>query len=350
MSVKVAMFCGGTGAGSIATSFLEAGVDLTLIVNAYDDGLSTGALRKAIPGMLGPSDIRKNVARHCALPQFVLNQRINTAEIVGASTLPGDFRVYEEAILDYLRGMKRDIAQCAVGNLLFAGCYLSDGSRNFNRTVGVFSETCKCKCRVINVTTGRNGYLSAFRQNGTHALSEYAISVEDSASPIERILLSSSPAQYRHQVHEANPELYSILREADVIVYGPGTQHSSLLPSYMVMGVAEAILASSALKVYIANAARDHDTPSETVQDLMDKFVIAMTRRGHSTIIVENKNFASFVDLSLVAMTGALSFRDNSGEGLGRAEVSDKWATNGLHHGAVVVPRILQGFQANACA
>ena len=37
-------------------------VELSLLVNAYDDGLSTGALRRFIPDMLGPSDFRKNLS------------------------------------------------------------------------------------------------------------------------------------------------------------------------------------------------------------------------------------------------------------------------------------------------
>lgn len=338
--MKVAMFAGGTGAGSIAKGFQEAGVELTIIVNAYDDGLSTGALRKAVPGMLGPSDIRKNVARHAiAVPQFALNQRINTSEIVGTSTLPGDFRVYEEAILAHLSKTKQTIEQCAVGNLLFAGCYLSDGDRDFNTTVRLFSKACQSMCCVLNVTEGVNGYLSARRQNRTYAESEYAISTQQLDSPFEEIFISSSPTKLRDQVHSINPDVTAALLSADVIVYGPGTQHSSLLPSYMTYGVAEAIMASSAYKVYIANAARDWDTPTETVEDLLVKFVLAMSRRG----LVEGVTFDRFVDLALVASNGALSYDSLRS---GRVEVSDKWATNGQHHGAVVVPRILQGIQA----
>src|SRR4051812_7090275 len=58
------MFTGGRGTGTITHAFLAHDqISLTLLVNAFDDGLSTGALRRFIPGMLGPSDVRKNIQR-----------------------------------------------------------------------------------------------------------------------------------------------------------------------------------------------------------------------------------------------------------------------------------------------
>ena len=57
------MFSGGRGTASLSKAFVaHPQIDLFLLVNAYDDGLSSGRLRRFIPGLLGPSDIRKNVA------------------------------------------------------------------------------------------------------------------------------------------------------------------------------------------------------------------------------------------------------------------------------------------------
>src|SRR6201996_8542467 len=60
---RIVLFCGGRGSATIIRALLrQTDVELTLLVNAYDDGLSTGALRDFIPGMLGPSDFRKNLS------------------------------------------------------------------------------------------------------------------------------------------------------------------------------------------------------------------------------------------------------------------------------------------------
>src|SRR3954451_23077119 len=63
MSMRIGLFCGGRGSATIIRALLRrTDIELTLLVNGYDDGLSTGALRTFIPGMLGPSDFRKNLS------------------------------------------------------------------------------------------------------------------------------------------------------------------------------------------------------------------------------------------------------------------------------------------------
>src|SRR5450755_4438655 len=62
--LQVVLFSGGSGTQSITEAFLKhPQIALTIIINAYDDGHSTGRLRRFIPGMLGPSDVRKNLNR-----------------------------------------------------------------------------------------------------------------------------------------------------------------------------------------------------------------------------------------------------------------------------------------------
>ena len=47
---RVVIFCGGRGASRLIREFVrEPGVELSLLINAYDDGLSTGALRSSSP-------------------------------------------------------------------------------------------------------------------------------------------------------------------------------------------------------------------------------------------------------------------------------------------------------------
>src|SRR5258708_4288290 len=62
--LSVVLFSGGSGTQSITEAFLKhPQISLTILINAYDDGHSTGRLRRFIPGMLGPSDVRKNINR-----------------------------------------------------------------------------------------------------------------------------------------------------------------------------------------------------------------------------------------------------------------------------------------------
>src|ERR1700730_6533535 len=62
--IRTVLFSGGSGTGSLTEALLkQSQVSLTILINAYDDGHSTGRLRRFVPGMLGPSDVRKNVNR-----------------------------------------------------------------------------------------------------------------------------------------------------------------------------------------------------------------------------------------------------------------------------------------------
>src|SRR5215510_14449230 len=62
-SVVVSLFCGGRGSAALVRELSRRPhVRLNLLINAYDDGLSTGEIREFIPGMLGPSDFRKNLS------------------------------------------------------------------------------------------------------------------------------------------------------------------------------------------------------------------------------------------------------------------------------------------------
>src|SRR5207253_6793731 len=62
--INVVLFSGGSGTQSITEALLRhPQISLTILINAYDDGHSTGRLRRFIPGMLGPSDVRKNINR-----------------------------------------------------------------------------------------------------------------------------------------------------------------------------------------------------------------------------------------------------------------------------------------------
>jgi hypothetical protein len=83
------------------------------------------------------------------------------------------------------------------------------------------------------------------------------------------------------RVPRLNPEAREAIAHADMIVYWPGTQHSSLFPSYLTDGLAEAILDSRARrKVLVMNAWKDNDIHNESAYSLVDKFLWFMSRKG----------------------------------------------------------------------
>src|SRR3954465_12157438 len=63
-TVRVVLFSGGRGSGALMRQLISrAGVSLTIAINGYDDGASTGEVRRFLGDALGPSDFRKNASR-----------------------------------------------------------------------------------------------------------------------------------------------------------------------------------------------------------------------------------------------------------------------------------------------
>lgn len=342
--LRVVMFSGGSGTKSIASFLLRhPQVDLTVVVNCYDDGHSTGRLRRFIPGMLGPSDIRKNIARMmpsdsthaglAALSDYRLDKKAAfdpSMELIQAMAelrldrLPREIAAhfdaltfrqarmvaqYCQAFLNYQHveaqsGRFFDFDDCAVGNIIFGGCYLENG-RDFNKAVAAACAAYDLRSTLLNITQGENLFLAAICEDGTLIRTEAEIVSSAATVRIDRIMLipescfrsrieppgvlsnqaAAAAALAEEVLPEINPQCDKALRNADVIIYGPGTQHSSLLPSYLTRGVAQAIASNrSADKVFIANIRRDHDIPLDSVNDLADKLLDCLRRGGTADV------------------------------------------------------------------
>jgi 2-phospho-L-lactate transferase/gluconeogenesis factor (CofD/UPF0052 family) len=319
--LAVTMFTGGRGGASIARHLLRTGeVALTLVINGYDNGLSTGAVRRFVPGMLGPSDFRKNLALHLdradpeqaaliAVLQHRLPPDANRREfdrLVEAldragggpfAALPDAARtaiLTDLAVLDRRfdrRPGRLDLSDCALGNLVFAGAYLRL-SGAFNAAVRSCARTFGSPAELANVTNGENAYLVALKQDGRLLADEAEIvapqdtvaitdlfllreqltprgRAELAARPVER--LRESLARRSASV-SLSPQARSAIEHCDLLVYGPGTPHSSLLPSYLTPGVGEAVAASRAgAKVFVVNTRDDNDVRGLSAADLVDR-------------------------------------------------------------------------------
>ncbi|HXG35073.1 MAG TPA: glycosyltransferase [Bryobacteraceae bacterium] len=344
--INVVLFSGGSGTRSITEALLRhPQISLQILINAYDDGHSTGRLRRFIPSMLGPSDVRKNVnrlmpvgercqeslrflsdyrlpvgigreealcflenileGRQGALPRAVA-EALDRITVSQARKFCGFLR----AFLEYFHRQEKegrtfDFTDCAVGNLLFAGCYLEEGE-DFNRTVEAFCRFYEVPPEMLlNVTQGENLYLVATKEDGTILRSEAEIVGAQSTTRIAELFLldaetyrsrvengTEEPPEgwaaffaQRHRIPRINPRAREALLKADVIIYGPGTQHSSLFPSYMTEGVAEAIMANrDADKIFIGNIHRDYDIQQEDANQLARKFMHAMSRKGQLAV------------------------------------------------------------------
>jgi uncharacterized cofD-like protein len=194
----------------------DPGVDLTAVVTMSDDGGSSGRLRRS-HGVLPPGDIR-----NCLV-----------AMAGGNSALAQVFQ--------YRFGGAKGLAGHAVGNLLIAA--LAELKGDFLEAVRVSSEMLGVRGRVLPCTLAPV-QLVAKMQDATEVVGER--NIVRAQGRVSRVSLSPRSPPPAEGLLEA-------IHEADLIVIGPGSLYSSVIPNLLVDGVAQALHETRALKVMVAN-------------------------------------------------------------------------------------------------
>ena len=231
---KVVAIGGGTGLSTMLRGLKAHTENLTAIVAVTDDGGGSGMLRQDL-GMLPPGDIR-NCMEALANVEPIMQQ-----------------------LMAY-RFTEGSLAGQSFGNLLLAA--LNGISPSFDQAVARMSQVLAISGRVLPVTNA-NVELEATFENGTHVVGESKIFQfkKQQCCRIDRVRLSPEYAT-------ALPETLQAIREADLILMGPGSLYTSVIPNLLVDGVVDAICQSDALKVYICNImTQDGETEGMTAGD-----------------------------------------------------------------------------------
>ena len=233
---KIAAIGGGTGLSAMLRGLKQYTKNLTAIVTVADDGGGSGMLRQDLR-MPPPGDIR-----HCM-------EALANAEPVMAELLSYRFPQGSGA----LGGQ-------AFGNLILAALNGICGS--FDQAVTRMSQVLAITGRVLPVTNAMV-QLEATFENGASVVGESKISAckkaQDCRIQKVRLLPEEPPAL---------PETLQAIADADLILLGPGSLYTSIIPNLLVKGVPEAIRASDALKIYICNImTQDGETEGYTVSD-----------------------------------------------------------------------------------
>lgn len=335
--LRVVLFSGGRGSGVLTRQLVaNPGISLTLAINGYDDGASTGEVRRFLRDSLGPSDFRKNASRlatelQTASPALIelldwrfpagaseADARTAFAVLHGDSKADAhDLRSLADRIdsatrlrlaaalkqfIDLLveTGEPFNFSDCSLGNLVFAGLYLQAG-RAFNRAVDEYTSLVGLPVGLVeNVTDGTNGWLVAVDVDGHVLATEEEIVnaarprrvrdiflIDRPLSEADRAQLEGKPdtasrALAAHAVSpKLNPRLLASLAAADLIIYAPGTQHSSLFPSYLTPGLSGVIAANlSAIKLLITNIQSDAEITGSNAVDIIDRAVFYLKEKG----------------------------------------------------------------------
>ncbi len=237
--VKVVAIGGGTGLPSVLRALKPYTGNITAIVTVADDGGSSGRLRREL-GVLPPGDLRNNIA-----------------------ALADDENLMTQ--LFQHRFDKGDLGGHAFGNLFISALAAVTGSLE---TALIETErVLNIQGRVLPATLQNVDLVASVRLAGQRLVTiEGESRISAAGGQIESVALNPAEAA-------AYGESIQAILDADLVVIGPGSLYTSILPNLLVKGVAEALRATHAFKVYVCNVATQ---PGETENYTVADHVIAL--------------------------------------------------------------------------
>ncbi|HYG73589.1 MAG TPA: gluconeogenesis factor YvcK family protein [Planctomycetota bacterium] len=212
---KVVAIGGGTGLSCVLTGLKEHSRDVTAIVSMADDGGSSGKLRQEL-GINPPGDIRKcliALADEEPLMSELLDFRFPENELGGHN--------FGNLFLTALARIRGDFGE---------------GVREANRILSVRGQ--------VLPSTLENVMLVATHEDDSKTTGQALISKTEKR--IKKLELRPEPQPVAKDIVRA-------IEEADLIVIGPGSLYTSVIPNLLIKGTAEALAKSKAKKVFVSN-------------------------------------------------------------------------------------------------
>ncbi|MCA8944751.1 MAG: YvcK family protein, partial [Planctomycetes bacterium] len=214
-SPSVVAIGGGTGASGLLRGLKEHTDKLTAIVTVADDGGSSGRFRKEF-GMLPPGDIRNCLA---AL---------------------SDAGPVLEKLFQY-RFEEGDLKGHPFGNIFLAA--MTQVSGDFEQAVKEANRVLNVRGRVLPATTTKIS-LIAEHSDGSKTTGESLVGKVN--KPVKQLSIKPEDVQ-------AGTDVVDAIMQADLILLGPGSVYTSVLPNLLIPEITEALLRTTGVVGYICN-------------------------------------------------------------------------------------------------
>jgi len=258
-NLKVVAIGGGTGLSVLLRGLKEHTQHITAIIGVADDGGSSGRLRREM-GIIPPGDFRNCIV-----------------------ALSDEDSILKE-LFQYRFPEGSELNGHSFGNLFIAA--MTDVTDSFEEALAESSRILSVRGQVVPATT-ENINLSVRLKDGNLITGESK--VKDSLSEIEELIMDPPNAA-------ASPAAINAINNADLIVIGPGSLYTSILPNLMVPSIVEAITKSKAAKYYICNVATEL---GETQNFTVGKHIEVLENYLGSTVldvIIANDNIGDIGD------------------------------------------------------
>ncbi|WP_445488086.1 gluconeogenesis factor YvcK family protein [Niallia sp. 03133] len=251
---RIVIIGGGTGLSVLLRGLKKYPVDITAIVTVADDGGSSGRLRDEL-NIPAPGDIRNVLAAMSDVEPLI------------------------EEMFQHRFSSSNELAGHSLGNLIIAAMTSITG--NFTYAIQEMSKVLNVRGKVLPATS-HSVVLNALMEDGTVVTGES--SIPESEKKIKEVFLTpknSTPL----------PEALQAIRHADLIVIGPGSLYTSILPNLIVPEIGEEIVKASAKKVYVCNImTQAGETSNYSASDHVRAIYHHMEKPFIDTILVNREN------------------------------------------------------------
>jgi len=229
---------GGTGLSVLLSGLKVYSSNISAVVTVADDGGSSGRLRQQFD-VLPPGDIRNCLVALADAPALMRD------------------------LFQFRFDKNSEFSGHSFGNLFLTVMTRLTG--DFEKAIKETSKVLALRGQVIPSTLG-NVQLVAHYQDGSTVVGEDLI--PKALKPINRVTLTPDQPL-------ATPDALKAIKEAQIIILGPGSLYTSIIPNLLIKEISQAIAESGAIKVYVCNMmTQPGETDNYSVSDHITALVI----------------------------------------------------------------------------
>ncbi|MFH1504468.1 MAG: gluconeogenesis factor YvcK family protein [Candidatus Omnitrophota bacterium] len=249
---RVVAIGGGTGLSTILEGLKEYTANITAVVAVADEGGSSGRIREEF-GILPPGDIRNCLVSLAEAPQLMRD------------------------LFQYRFKEGNGIKGHSFGNLFITAMTQVTGS--FKAAVEESSIVLAIRGRVLPSSLDKVR-LKAEYSDGTAKIGEDKI--PDEGKFIKKLYLLPEDVQ-------PNPEVIEAIKKAEIIIFGPGSLFTSILPNLLIEEISETIAQHNSIKLYLCNVMTQHgETDGFTASDHLNMIMKHAKKRVVNSCLVSS--------------------------------------------------------------
>lgn len=261
---------GGTGLSTMLRGLKSHTANLTAIVTVADDGGSSGRIREEL-GILPPGDIRNTL-------------------IALADTEP-----LMERLFQYRFSWGNGLTGHSFGNLFIAA--MTDITGDFEQSIRAFSKVLAVRGKVLPSTL-ETVRIGARYHDGAVITGES--NIPQVGKKIDRVFIEPP------NVH-ALPEALDAIAQADVVVLGPGSLFTSVIPNLLMDSLVQALVATEAVRVYVCNVmSQPGETDGFSAADHVEALLKHVDGQKILDYVMVNNASVSAAQSQKYALEGAL--------------------------------------------